>query len=334
VGPGGRAGASPAPARASGARRRPQRLPAGGQDGHAWAAGHQHLGQLGDRVDQVLAVVEDQQHPPGLQQLHQPLHRILLRRQGDRAWPEPTADAQGRGHGVGHRPLAAQRGQLDQPDPVGDVVGQAGRHLHGQAGLARPARTGEGDQPGLFEHGGDPGHLLVPADEAGQRDARVGPRTGRRLGRQVESGVLSEHRRLQPLQLRAGVEAQLLAEEPAGPPVGVQRLGLAARRYRARMSCPRSRSRSGCSATSASSSPTTAAWRPRARSASTRSSTAASRSSVSRVTSPSAKDSWATSARAGPRHSASPSASSAAAARRRAGRRPGRHGLGRRAAGT
>jgi hypothetical protein len=40
---------------------------------------------------------------------------------------------------------------------------------------------------------------------------------------------VGKHRRLQPLQLRAGVKAQLLAEQPAGPPVDLQRLGLPAR---------------------------------------------------------------------------------------------------------
>ena len=55
------------------------------------------------------------------------------------------------------------------------------------------------------------------------------------------------------------------------------------------MSCPRRRSLSGCSATSASSSPTTSAWRPSARSASISASEHASRSSSRRATSAWAK---------------------------------------------
>ncbi len=69
------------------------------------------------------------------------------------------------------------------------------------------------------------------------------------------------------------------------------------------MSWPRNRSRSGCSATSASSSPTSAPCRPRPSSASISSSSAVSRNSPSRAISLCANDSYATSASAGPRQS-------------------------------
>src|SRR6266542_846569 len=71
------------------------------------------------------------------------------------------------------------------------------------------------------------------------------------------------------------------------------------------MSCPRSRSRSGYSRTSAWSSATSSSSRPRARSASIRASSAAIRASSRRVSSCCAKSSYLQSASAGPRHSAS-----------------------------
>ena len=75
----------------------------------------------------------------------------------------------------------------------------------------------------------------------------------------------------------------------------------------------RRRSRSGCSATSRSSSPATSAWRPRSRSASSRSSRHSRRSSSSRAISSCAKPSYATSASGGPRQSRRAAARSRAA---------------------
>ena len=85
-------------------------------------------------------------------------------------------------------------------------------------------------------------------------------------------------------------------------------------RYSARPSCLESRSRSGCSATSASSCATSGACRPSSSSASIRSSSAVSRSASRRAASVSAHGSSATSASAGPRQSASASRSIAARA--------------------
>ena len=68
------------------------------------------------------------------------------------------------------------------------------------------------------------------------------------------------------------------------------------------MSCRRKLSRSGCSATSPSSSPMTSPWRPSSRSASIRSARAASRSSSSLRISGCAKFWNANSESAGPRH--------------------------------
>ena len=80
------------------------------------------------------------------------------------------------------------------------------------------------------------------------------------------------------------------------------------------MSWAHRRSRSGCSCTSAWSSPTSSACRPSNRSASTRSSIAVKRDSSSRVITGRAKASSAKSTRAAPRHSASASRSTVAAA--------------------
>jgi hypothetical protein len=79
------------------------------------------------------------------------------------------------------------------------------------------------------------------------------------------------------------------------------------------MSCARSRSRSGCSRTSASSSPTSSASRPSARSASSRRSSVPRRSSSRRRASLCAHDVSARSASAGPRQRPSASRRSRAA---------------------
>ncbi len=56
-------------------------------------------------------------------------------------------DAQHRRHRVGHRRRIGDRGQFENPDTVGELVGQPRRDLQRQAGLADPAHTGQRHQP-------------------------------------------------------------------------------------------------------------------------------------------------------------------------------------------
>ena len=89
-------------------------------------------------VAHVLAVVEHQQPHPALQRGGHTLAHGLARLLGD---------AQHRGHRIGHRRRISDRGQLENPDPVGELIGQPRRNFGRQAGLADPAHPGQRHQP-------------------------------------------------------------------------------------------------------------------------------------------------------------------------------------------
>ena len=112
---------------------------------------------------------------------------------------------------------------------------------------------------------------------AGLRIASAAGRGRGRAGRIACSSRLSSS---------PGSRPELLGELASGHPVGVQRLGLAARAVeREHQLASQPLPAAGARATSASSSPTSSAWRPPARSASIRCSSAARRSSSRRATS-------------------------------------------------
>jgi len=56
-------------------------------------------------------------------------------------------DAQHRRDRVGYRRRIGDRSQLEKPDSVGKFIGQPGRDLQRQPGLADPADTGQRHQP-------------------------------------------------------------------------------------------------------------------------------------------------------------------------------------------
>ena len=143
-----------------------------------------------DRVDEVgggrqdvLAVVEHEQQTPARQR----------RRRCSSVTDASGAgrDAQRGRHRVGHGRGVADGGQLDQPDPVGELVRQLGGDLDGQAGLADAAHAGEGHQPVGAHQLADLLHLELAADEAGELHRQV-------PGRGVERPQRRE-RRLQPV---------------------------------------------------------------------------------------------------------------------------------------
>ena len=61
-----------------------------------------------------------------------------------------------------------QRRQVDKPDPVGEVLPHPLRRGDGQAGLADPTRSGQGQQADLVfgEEGAEARRLLLPVDQA------------------------------------------------------------------------------------------------------------------------------------------------------------------------
>ena len=110
-------------------------------------AGHQHLQpatrrqQLGHhrgRGQQVLEVVEQQQHLPAAQMRGERLEQRLAAHLGDPQRPRDGGRNQG---GI------AQRGQGHDEDPVGVGATEVLGHVQGQTRLADPARAGQREQP-------------------------------------------------------------------------------------------------------------------------------------------------------------------------------------------
>ena len=126
--------------------RRVERLPAGREHGHLGRGPQHRLGQSGAGVDQMLAGVEDQQHPPVPHVLEhgRPLQAGVPWRQ-----PEAGRDRAGEQRRVGHP------GQLDQHDAVGEPARrQRGRgDVQAEPALPDPARADHGDQPGRPQQG-------------------------------------------------------------------------------------------------------------------------------------------------------------------------------------
>ena len=87
--------------------------------------------------------------------------------------PRLWRDAQGSGDRVGNGCGIADRGELDQPDPIGELIGQVGGDLYRKAGLADPTRTGERDQAMLAYQPAQLRQLLAPADHARRLDRQV-----------------------------------------------------------------------------------------------------------------------------------------------------------------
>ena len=111
-------------------------------------------------VEDVLAVVHHEQGPAIRQVAHQ-------------SGGVGGGRAHGGGGGPDHLVGGGGGGELDQPDPVVEADGGRGCR-DGEAGLAHPARAGQGDQPLGLHQLGQLGELVVAADQAGQLQRQVG----------------------------------------------------------------------------------------------------------------------------------------------------------------
>lgn len=80
--------------------------------------------------------------------------------------PRLLRDVQRGCRGRGQQRGVAQGGQIDEPDPIGELRRQLGGDLHGQACLAAAAGAGEGEEPGGDQQVLDLGHLAHASDEA------------------------------------------------------------------------------------------------------------------------------------------------------------------------
>ena len=189
----------------------PQPFATGRRDAHAGATRQEALDQFGDRVEDVLAVV-DQQHELGLaHDLDDPI---------DRRDAGPPIDAQrGSDHlrgrrGVGRREIAPHHGsvrsrRVRRTDPSRRAAGSC-RHLR-----ARRASTAARRRPGQ-----------PTRRRASSRPISDDSGTGTLLLRaQVAAGGAGEQFSVLGGQRRRRFDAQLLAQQPAEVVVDAQRLG-------------------------------------------------------------------------------------------------------------
>ena len=120
-----------------------------------------------------------------------------------------------------HRPdehVRARAGRHDRQ--LGEQPGLADAGLAGQERHTAPTRSGVG-------HVAEEQRDLPVAAEAGHGRRRR-PRRGPDGRRRQQRPVLSEDRRLQALRLRSGLNAELVGQHRPKPPVGLERVRLAA----------------------------------------------------------------------------------------------------------
>ena len=193
-----------------------ERFPARREQRDVRAVPEQGVGELGARVDDVLAVVE--QHQQGAL-----ADRVGQR--GDQRLVGVRGDAEHVGDRDRYQVLVVQRGEIGEPDAVPRAVQQPGRDLEPEPGLARPARAGERDQAGGGDQPAYLGQLGVAADEA------------RHLGRQVvqQFRVVKRRQRREDGRQAVGVDLEdLLGAAEVLQPVQAEVPDTGARRQRVR----------------------------------------------------------------------------------------------------
>jgi hypothetical protein len=161
----------------------------------------------------MLTVVQDQQQLRRAQPVAQRLdHRHLA------GLPHP----QRLHHQRQHQRRVGDAGQAGHPGPVAQPLHCPGGELQGQPRLAGTAGSGQSDQPRRAHQLLQCGQLPLPAHKTGQLQRQVMPLVARcRRG-----DFLPQHRLLEPAQLLARLDAQLVRQHRAGAAVGGQRVGL------------------------------------------------------------------------------------------------------------
>ncbi len=146
-----------------------QRLPARGDHPHARCSpedvGHEQRGSL----EQVLAVVHQEQQLPVPQ---------VGEQESPRLGRGLVAQVQGREDRVPHQVGVPDIGQLDQPCAVREGAGEIGPDPDREAGLADAARADERDQANRAELLPQLRELAAAADEAGRLGGQVASATG------------------------------------------------------------------------------------------------------------------------------------------------------------
>ena len=195
----------------------------GRQHAHTRTRREQRADHRGDVGDDVLAVVDHDEHlaiaQEGLQEREGVAGTVLV------ALSEPE-----RGGDMGRHDVAARGGsEVDEPGAVVKVVDESVGDCQSQACLTAPRRAGDRDQAGPFQRLARCDHVVVPADQSCEHGGQVVPRALRSGARwRVEIRVVDQHRLLECPQRRRGFDAQLVGQDAAGVLERTQRLGLAA----------------------------------------------------------------------------------------------------------
>ncbi len=150
-------------------------LAAGRQHAHAWAALFESLNEVGTHLDEVLAVVQHEQHLTARQVGHERVEQRSIR---------PLAHAEHRRDRLRHQQWVRQRGKFHQPDAVLERADEAGGDPESEPSLAAAADAGQGDEvPITTEHqGAQVSNLPIASDE------------GRGVGGQVVVAVRRQDR--------------------------------------------------------------------------------------------------------------------------------------------
>jgi len=128
----------------------------------------------GGVVEDVLAVVEQEQHPQTTGEGLQGAGGRAGRRYGQ---------AEHRGDRRQHLVAALRRGQVDGPHPVREAVGGDARGLDGEPGLAAPGRPDDRHQRLAGQQLADPVALGVAPDQPRAPDRQVDLDAALRCGR-------------------------------------------------------------------------------------------------------------------------------------------------------
>ena len=238
--------------------------------------------QRGGRLDDVLAIVQDQHLIAVAERGGQPVQRARSGF-GGAAGNDRFTDAQRVQHRVRHLGRFGHRLQRHEPRRRA----QPSRGLNSQPGLADTARAGERDQTGRAQVLQHPGQVLVAADETGQgalRPGGGGPCLGRHRGPfGIGRGLFPapQDAEIDLLEQGGRVHPELVGEQFTTLVVRGDRLGLASGGVQRAHELSAGRSASGSAESSTRSSPTRLAPSPRVRSASIRSARTLERSSVS-----------------------------------------------------
>ena len=157
-----------------------QRLAARREDTDSGNRLEQRVGESRARVDQVLAVVEDDQQ--------RVLAQVLAQALGD-GLAGVLADTQHVTRGVGNQRWVANRREVDEPHTVGIAVQHVGGDLQRKPGLAEAAHAEERQQPRSIEEPLRLGELGLAPDERCRLLRQV---VGRRLERAERGKILAQ----------------------------------------------------------------------------------------------------------------------------------------------